>query len=70
MVPAAYFAVGAMAFLVLMTLCLDGSLAIAFTCSPSHRSSFPSSTPVVYATIVLAVALSYLHVGGRTPTDL
>ena len=28
------------------------------------------TTILIYATNVLAVALSYLHVGGRTPTDL
>lgn len=30
----------------------------------------PLQYPSPYATIVLAVALSYLHVGGKTPTVL
>ena len=34
------------------------------------RLMFSNLVNLAYATNVLAVALSYLHVGGRTPTDL
>lgn len=34
------------------------------------RLTFLQTVTLAYATNVLAVALSYLHVGGRTPTDL
>ena len=34
------------------------------------RLTFLHTVTLAYATNVLAVALSYLHVGGRTPTDL
>jgi hypothetical protein len=43
--------------------------ACAPCCFTSRSLSFHSS-PHAYATIVLAVALSYLHVGGNTPTVL
>ncbi len=38
--------------------------------SSNYAPQIPRSSFLAYDTNVLAVALSYLHVGGRTPTDL
>jgi hypothetical protein len=54
--------------------CLASELSFSWACiCPMllHISLFSfHSSPHSYATIVLAVALSYLHVGGKTPTVL